>query len=272
MNGDVNTEPVRQADIIRITGKEENCLKAKQALIDLIPVTIEVDVPFEFHRSIIGQRGRDVKELMGNYDVHIVLSPAEKHEDKIKISGTKVNVEQAREAVLRRVEELDADRKDRQLKSFPLKIEVNPDFHPKIIGKRGAVINKIRMDHDVQISFPKKDEPDDHVITIIGYEENTYRAKEDIMKIVLELSELHKEEVSIDSRVHSRVIGFKGKNIRNIMEEFKVDIKFPRPEDADPNLVVIMGKEEDVMDAKDHLLNLEEEYVSFQYNIHDIDI
>lgn len=55
-NGEVSEEPIRQCDVIRITGKEANCLQAKQALIDLIPTTIEVDVPFELHRSIIGAR------------------------------------------------------------------------------------------------------------------------------------------------------------------------------------------------------------------------
>lgn len=49
------------------------------------------------------------------------------------------------------------------------------------------------------------------------------------------------------------------------MDEFKVDIKFPRKTDADPNIVTIVGAEENVADAKDRLLNLEEEYVSFIY-------
>lgn len=260
-NGDIGQDVVRQSDKIRITGKAENCEKAKQALLDLIPITIEVEVPFELHRSIIGQKGREVKELMNTYDVHIVLSPAEKQEDKISISGTPANVERAKEAILERVKQLEADRKERELKSFALKIEVNPEFHPKIIGRRGAVITKIRSDHDVQINFPKKGDPEEHIITITGYEENTHRAKDDIMKIVNELNDMVRETISIDSRVHSRLIGTRGRNIRKIMDEFKVDIKFPRPEDADPNLVTISGAEDSVFEAKDHLLNLEEEYL-----------
>lgn len=82
------------------------------------------------------------------------------------------------------------------------------------------------------------------------------------MKIVNELNDLVKEEVSIDARVHSRLIGSRGRNIRKIMEDFRVDIKFPRSDDPDPNLVVITGQEDNVTDVKDHLLNLEEEYVS----------
>lgn len=73
---------------------------------------------------------------------------------------------------------------------------------------------------------------------------------------------LTKEEVHINAAVHSRLIGSKGRNIRKIMDEFKVDIKFPRKTDPDPNVVTIVGTEENVADAKDRLLNLEEEYVN----------
>ncbi|KAG5895971.1 hypothetical protein JTB14_027971 [Gonioctena quinquepunctata] len=261
VNGDINSEPIRQCDVIKITGKESNCLQAKQALLDLVPITVSVDVPFDLHRSIIGQKGRDVKDLMDRFDVHIVLSPPELKEDVIKITGTELNVEQAKEALSQRVQDLESDRKNRELRSFALQIEVNPEYHPKIIGKRGAVITKIRQDHDVQINFPKKGDPDEHIITITGYEENTHSAKEDIMKIVNELNDLVKVEISIDSRVHSRLIGARGRNIRKIMEDFNVDIKFPRNDDPDPNIVIITGQEENVIDAKDHLLNLEEEYI-----------
>uniref|UniRef100_A0A6P7F816 Vigilin n=1 Tax=Diabrotica virgifera virgifera TaxID=50390 RepID=A0A6P7F816_DIAVI len=246
---------------IDLTGKETNCQQAKQALLDLVPITIAVDVPFDFHRSIIGQKGRDVKDLMDRYDVHIVLSAQDIREDIIKITGTANNVEDAKQALLDRVKDLEADRKDRELRSFGLQVEVPPEYHPKIIGKKGAVITKIRKDHDVQITFPKKGDPEESIIIITGYETNANNAKDDIMKIVNELNELVKEEISIDSNVHSRLIGARGRNIRKIMEDFNVDIKFPRDGDADENLVIITGQEESVLEAKDHLLNLAEEYL-----------
>ncbi|XP_072387521.1 vigilin [Diabrotica undecimpunctata] len=265
VNGDIDTEPIRQCDVIKITGKETNCQQAKQALLDLVPITIAVDVPFDYHRSIIGQKGRDVKDLMDRYDVHIVLSAQDIREDIIKITGTANNVEDAKQALLDRVKDLEADRKDRELRSFGLQVEVPPEYHPKIIGKKGAVITKIRKDHDVQITFPKKGDPEESIIIITGYETNANNAKDDIMKIVNELNELVKEEISIDSNVHSRLIGARGRNIRKIMEDFNVDIKFPRDGDTDENLVIITGQEESVLEAKDHLLNLAEEYLQ-DYN------
>ena len=69
--------------------------------------------------------------------------------------------------------------------------------------------------------------------------------------------------VEIDSRVHNRIIGGRGAAIRKMMEEFKVDVRFPRSGDENKNLVEITGNEDDCYDCQDELLNLEEEYVSY---------
>lgn len=68
--------------------------------------------------------------------------------------------------------------------------------------------------------------------------------------------------LEIDARVHNRIIGGRGAAIRKIMEEFKVDVRFPRSGDENKNLVEITGDEDACRDCEDELLNLEEEYVS----------
>ncbi|KAH0551211.1 vigilin [Cotesia glomerata] len=263
INGDKNEETEMNhnpppCDIIRITGQPENVEKAKKALLDLVPITVQVDVPFDLHRLIIGKSGRDVRVLMSKYDVHINMSPADQKRDYIEICGAPANIEEAKQAILERVEDLEAKRQERALKSYELKFEVSPEFHPKLIGRGGVVIKKIRTDFDVQVDFPKKGDPEENIITITGFEKNTHEAKEEILKIV---NGLTKEEIKIDSAVHSRFIGARGKNIRRIMEDYKVEIKFPRKTDSDPDLVVIIGSEENVTDAREHLLNLEYEYL-----------
>lgn len=228
-----------------------------------MPVTEEIAVPFDLHRSIIGQKGRDVRDLMSRFDVHIELSPQDQQLDVIKITGAVQNIADAKVALEQRVAELELDRKDRELRQFELTFEVDPEWHPKIIGRRGAVINKIRADHNVQISFPRKEDEADNVIRIQGYEEASNAAKADILKIIDDLNELTKETVEIDNRVHARIIGQRGRGIKKVMEDFKVEIKFPWAADRDenPDLVTIIGEAEAVSDAKDHLLNLQEEYL-----------
>lgn len=256
-------QQVYQCDIIRITGRQENCEKARQALLDSMPVTEEINVAFNLHRSIIGQKGYYVRDLMNKYDVRIDLSPPDQHLDIIKITGTPANIADAKLAIAQRVEELEQDRNDRELRSFELKMEIDPEWHPKIIGRKGAVINKIRADHDVQISFPRKEDEVDNIITIQGYEASARAAEVEIMKIINEQKSLYREVITVDYRVHSRIIGQRGRNIRKIMDDYKVEIQFPRETDREENRnsVTIIGPEEAVLNAKDHILNLEEEYL-----------
>jgi predicted PilT family ATPase len=234
----------------------------------LIPITIEVEVPFDLHRFIIGQKGREVREMMETYDVSITVPPASASSDIIKISGSKDNVERAKSAVADRVAKLENEKQDRLAKSFQVSIQVNPIYHPKIIGKRGAIISKIREKYGVQIQFPElkrrdsnEEEDKQDVITIVGYEKEANLAKDEILKIVRELEDLVHEEVYIDSRIHPRLIGSKGKSIKKVMDQYNVDIRFPRNDGHNQDLVVISGLAENVDEAKDHILNLAEEYL-----------
>ena len=77
------------------------------------------------------------------------------------------------------------------------------------------------------------------VITIVGYETAAEAARDTIMKIVAELEERVSDSVEIDSRIHARLIGQRGKTIRKIMEKFAVDIKFSGGETG--NTVTVEG-------------------------------
>ncbi len=52
------------------------------------------------------------------------------------------------------------------------------------------------------------------------------------------------------------------------MDDYKVEIRLPRSNDVDPNLVTICGKSEDsVYDCIDHLRMIEEEYLQVRIDI-----
>ena len=65
-------------------------------------------------------------------------------------------------------------------------------------------------------------------ITITGYEQNAIAARDAIQGIVDELEEMISEDITLDSRVHARIIGARGKGIRKIMDEFKVTARQER--------------------------------------------
>ncbi|XP_059138756.1 vigilin-like [Physella acuta] len=265
VNGDIspveNGNGPRKGDIIIITGKPENCQNAKQALLDLVPIVDEVNVPYDLHKFIIGQRGKDVRKLMQDYDVNISIPAAEEHSDVVKVRGPPANVSRARNAILERVNQLEHEKEDRELKSFKLTVEVDEKYHPKIIGRKGNVISGIRKNHDVNIQFPDKGSENPSLISITGYQQNAEAAKDEILKIVKSYEDMYVEEVSIDARIHPRIIGARGRGINKLMEDFNVELRFPRSGDPDPNLVTISGAEDNVLDCKDYLLNMEEEYL-----------
>ncbi|XP_065366752.1 vigilin [Calliphora vicina] len=262
VDGVVTDEPIRHCDIIRITGHVDKCNAAKQALIDLVPVTEELTVPYDLHRTIIGPKGANVREFMSTHDVHIELPPSDSKSDTVKVTGTPAHVADAKKALDKMIEDYEADRADRELRSYNLQIEVDPEYHSKLIGKRGAVINKLRAAHDVNISLPKRGDPNQSIITITGYQANAEAARDAIMEIVGEMQNLFREVIEIDNRVHSHIIGQRGRTIRKLIEDYKVDIKFPSPEEAknNPDAVTIIGKEDDVENAKEAILNMAEDY------------
>lgn len=66
-------------------------------------------------------------------------------------------------------------------------MKVDPKYHPNIIGKKGARINKIRESHDVRIQLPERDGATPDEIVIMGYEHQVKAAQDDILGIVQEL-------------------------------------------------------------------------------------
>lgn len=263
-NGEVSPEAEfvpRKCDVITISGRAEKCELAKAALLALVPITEDVEVSYELHRYIIGQKGIGIRKMMEDYEVNIWVPQPEKQLDVIKVTGLAANVERAKQGLLERVKELQAEQEDRALRSFKVTMSVDPKFHPKIIGRKGAVISQIRKDHDVSIQFPDKGDEQQDLIVISGYERNVEEARQAIQQLVAELQEMVSQDVHLDPRTHARIIGARGKAIRKLMEEFKVDIRFPQPGSDEPDKVTVTGLPETVDNAIDHLLNLEEEYL-----------
>ena len=48
--------------------------------------------------------------------------------------------------LLSKVEELEKEKAEKELKSFEIKLDIKPEYHPKIIGHKGGVISKFRTD------------------------------------------------------------------------------------------------------------------------------
>ncbi|XP_063965109.1 vigilin-like [Lytechinus pictus] len=119
VNGETNGDDApKKQDIIVITGKKDKCDKAKEALLALVPITQEVNVPFDYHRYIIGAKGAGVRHMMEENDVNITIPPASEQSDVVIVRGTPANVSRGVEALIKRVKELDDEQEDRVSKHF----------------------------------------------------------------------------------------------------------------------------------------------------------
>jgi transcription antitermination factor NusA-like protein len=261
-------EDLEKADTISISGHKDRCEEAKQALLALVPISVPVDIPFENHRYIIGQKGAGIRKMMEEFDVNIAVPPPENQEATIVVTGAAANVANAVEGLKERNEDIEKENEDRKLRQFELVINVAAEYHPKLIGRKGAVISKLRETHGVNIQVPPNssspDEEKSNQIRIIGYEQNCMEAKEAISAIIGELEDQVTLEVSINNQIHSRIIGQKGRTVRKLMEQFKTDIRFPKnPEN--PDLVLVTGTQEHCEACIEHLCVLEEEHMDEVY-------
>jgi len=249
-------------DIIVIHGRKDNAEKAKAALTELIPVSKEVTIPFDNHRFIIGQKGAGIRKLMDENDVNINVPPPERKEETIVVTGPIKNVERAILALTERNNAIEAENEERRLRQFEMILEVPNKHHPKLIGRKGAVIQKLREDYGVNINVPPSstdaEDEKSNQIKLIGYEHKCVKAKAAIEEMIRELEDQTTMEVEIDSRCHNRIIGPRGKSVRKLMDQFKVDIRFPKGEQ---DKCVVTGLEENCESCKEHLLMLEEEYM-----------
>ena len=80
---------------------------------ELVPITEEICVPFDFHRYIIGQKGKDVRRMMEQFNVNISVPPQDEHSDYIKVRGPPANVKRAADALADKVKNLELEKEDR---------------------------------------------------------------------------------------------------------------------------------------------------------------
>uniref|UniRef100_A0A8R1DZS3 K Homology domain-containing protein n=1 Tax=Caenorhabditis japonica TaxID=281687 RepID=A0A8R1DZS3_CAEJA len=252
-------EGAEGSDQVSVSGRDTKVEEAKEALLALVPISKVIQLPIDMHRSIIGRGGETVRKLMQDYDVNISI-PKDNSSEDITVTGQVANVDQALEALREKLVEYEALAEDRKLKQWSMTINVPTDYHQKIIGQRGQTITALKEKFGVIINVPR--EEGNEAITIQGYEEKANACAAEIENMISELRSMFTQEISLDARYHPRLIGQRGRNLKKVMEDFRVEIRLPRQGAEDPNLVIVAGKDEnDVYDCIDFLRGEEEEFL-----------
>lgn len=237
-------------DIVLISGFKDDCEKAKEALLSFVPVEENFSFPSKFHKELLANKAEILKDFTQKYNVQINVPKKVDNADYVTLTGTRENLELAKSALGEKLEEIER-------LNYSVEIaNVKPDLIPQLRGRNGKEAEKLEKKFSVKIDFSKKGEPDR--ITIIGVKEKVDQCAEFINKKIEEEDSKLSQEIQIDSRVHSRIIGSLGKALAKLTDKFKVEIKFARNSDV----VTVRGKtQESIEDACDELKNLEEEYL-----------
>lgn len=290
----------KRSNKVIIEGKKENCEKAAEDLFALVPKQIEFKVPFEYHKNIIGKGGSFLRQLQDRFRVNCKMPKAEEQNDVIILIGIESDIQNAKQSIEEKIKELEQQKLDEEARSFTIEITTQSVYIPKIIGRKGATINKIREDYGVNIqlsdskqfslrksrlangvdnqsimssesSIADADKSESTLdtetnvssggnssgsaevatITVKGLEKSVKAACKKINKMIKDLESFTVEKLHIDPENYSMLIGFKGKKIKKLIEQFKVDIKIPSD---DSELVTISGIDTNVAACKAEIL------------------
>uniref|UniRef100_A0A8C9SZF8 Vigilin n=1 Tax=Scleropages formosus TaxID=113540 RepID=A0A8C9SZF8_SCLFO len=187
LNSRVNTGKAefvpRKNDIITISGRSEKCEMARAALLALVPVTVDVEVPYDLHRYIIGQKGSGIRKMMEGYEVNIWVPQPEQQSDVIKVTGQVANVERAHAALLERVKELQAEQEDRVTASATPVPHMSPHTRTWGNAKHIDIFVRLVLTMSVDIRFPQPGSEDPDRVTVTGLPENVDNAIDHLLNL-----------------------------------------------------------------------------------------
>lgn len=136
-------------------------------------------------------------------------------------------------------------------------VMVHPRSFPDLIGKKGVVVQEIKKQLKVEVTFPPVPEnaTKKYKVGLAGDHANVEKAKSTINNILM----YGHDEVTHPGMVHAEIeaepwmfpilIGPKGSSLRNIETVFKIRLFIPRETSANQN-IVLMGEPNGVERAK----------------------
>ncbi|CAG8712684.1 13950_t:CDS:2, partial [Cetraspora pellucida] len=240
---------------VTIVGMKDNVKEAKARILDLVDklqdaTIVRLKIPSEYHKSLIGTKGRYVKRLEEKYGVHIRfpktkdsnedgeddLTDAQKS-DEVIVKGGKKGVNDAQTELM---DLLDYERDHDNSENF----KIPTQFLPHIVGKNGVKITEIKDETKTRIDLgqaePSDDDPNQQVVNVVVYgtKSDIKKAKELILGIVKEFENQTTITMNIDPQYHKYLIGPAGSRIREIVAKVGVPdeksgqagiVKFPLP-------------------------------------------
>ena len=265
---DVPPPSANKNDVV-VRGKKEAAVACAAELKSFVAhkkkhcTTLEINVDQKQHRFVIGNKGKNIQDVLRDTGVSVEVPSQEKNSNLIVLRGEQTQMG----AALTQVYANASSHQD----AF---VEAPEWMHRLLIGQKGATIKEIqdKFGNDkVKIDFTVKDKVSVNskheiqscpVVRLVknndiqvGIELEGTPAELDAVKSELErrISEIKKTtshtELIVPSQYHSHLIGKGGSNLTKLKEEFGVQVKIPQESDKSDK-ITIEGPPDGVKQAK----------------------
>uniref|UniRef100_A0A8C6WP02 Vigilin n=1 Tax=Neogobius melanostomus TaxID=47308 RepID=A0A8C6WP02_9GOBI len=194
----------------------------------------EVFIDQRFHRHLIGKNGVNINRIKEQYKVSVRIPQDSERSGLVRIEGDPKGVQMARRELIEMVQRMENERTKDMI--------VDQKYHRTIIGQKGEKIKEVRDKFpEVIINFPDPSQKSD-IVQLRGPKNEVEKCAKFLQKIIADLPEYHKF-----------LIGRGGVNIRRVRDKTGARIIFPSADDAEQELITIVGKEEAVRHAQKEL-------------------
>ncbi|XP_055352138.1 vigilin-like [Paramacrobiotus metropolitanus] len=180
-----------QSDVIKIRGLRRNVDEAKEGLAARVKeldklkeeralrnFRVEMRVEPKYHFQLIGQRGVEVNKLRNEFQVELQFprsDAAAEDADKIVIVGLESQAQAARDKIQAIIEA--------EKSKSRVEVPLDSRIHARIIGGKGAALKRLEDRFKVKINFPRRDDEDANVVTVVGDEENVYDCEAELKRL-----------------------------------------------------------------------------------------
>ncbi|KAK9249381.1 hypothetical protein V1506DRAFT_518093 [Lipomyces tetrasporus] len=249
-------EPSDAAPVIIISGERSAVLETKAKLEESLQElqrsygTANTSIPKRQHRFIVGEKGKTLQEIFDITGCVVKVPPAEDPSDIVTFVGPRARIGEAINLSMTKANSIVLER-----------IDISK-AHGKNRGhacdltryfKSTKRLQDIEKNNDVQISLPSFKELFNESIPEVAYDiagktnESVKKARKDVVDLVNSIPSVRVAHLAgIDPLLHRHIIGFKGRNLQKVKEQFGVETLIPDEANESNDIVLIYeGKNTD---------------------------
>ncbi|KAK9364141.1 hypothetical protein V1504DRAFT_443706 [Lipomyces starkeyi] len=210
--------------------------------------TANTSIPKRQHRFIVGEKGKTLQDIFDITGCVVKVPPAEDPSDIVTLVGPRARIGEAISLAMTKANSIILERIDIS------KAHGKNRGHARDITRyfqSARRLHDIERNNDVQISLPSSKELFDESILEVAYDiagktnESVKKARKEVVDLVNSIPPVWVAHLGgIDPLLHRHMIGYKGRNLQKVKEQFGIETLMPDETDGASDIVLIYeGKE-----------------------------